>query len=81
MNRVRLLAIPLLAVLMGLAFLLPLSASAATRNTSAVQTSNASSNPLNKIPVQGTTSNGGTFNGTLHVQKFAAQNGQLYASI
>lgn len=79
MKRVQFLAIPLLAVLLGLAFLLPLSALAATKEASALQTSNASSNPLNKIAVTGTFP-GGTFNGTLHIQEFAAQGTNLVAS-
>lgn len=79
MKRIRFLTIPLLAVLMGLAFLLPLSASAATKEASAAHTSNASANPLVNIPVSGTFP-GGTFSGTLHVQQFAAQNGNLVAS-
>ena len=79
MKRIRFLTIPLLAVLMGLAFLLPLSASAATKEASVAHTSNASANPLNNIPLSGTFP-GGTFSGTLHVQQFAAQNGNLVAS-
>lgn len=85
MKRVRLLAIPLLAVLLGIAFLLPLSASAATKDASAAHTSSAGGNPLNNIPISGTVSNTagqtvGTFTGTLHVQQFAAQNGGVVAS-
>ena len=80
MNRIRLLAIPLLTVLMGVALLLPLSASAATSSTESSHATSASANPLTSIPVAGTVANGGTFTGILNVTSFAVQNGQVVAN-
>jgi hypothetical protein len=66
MHKVRLLAILLLAVLLGVAFLLPLSTRAASSHTLTSRTTSARSGTLT-APVTGTFS-GGTFSGTLTVQ-------------
>jgi hypothetical protein len=73
MHKVRLLAILLLAVLLGVAFLLPLSTRAASS-----QTTSARSSGTLTAPVTGTFTNG-TFSGTLTVTKFVKQNGTLNA--
>src|SRR5260221_2430282 len=78
-------AIPLLAVLIVVALLLPLSAmAAASAHTSTSYTTSASTSPFKAIPVTGTVKNKagntiGTFSGTLDVSKFAAQSGHLVA--
>jgi hypothetical protein len=64
-------------VLLGVAFLLPLSASAASSHTFTTKAASARSGTLT-APVTGTFS-GGTFNGTLTVTKFVKQNGTLNA--
>ena len=85
MKRVHLVAIALFAVLMSIALLLPLSAIAApSQPTTARHTTSTTADPFKGIPVTGTVTNSGgqtvgTFSGTLTVQKFAAQNGQLAA--
>jgi hypothetical protein len=83
MKRVRLIALPLLAVLMGIALLLPLSAGGASSQTAASQASTTCSNTAT-CPITGTVTNRaghvyGTFTGTLTITQFAAQNGQLVA--
>lgn len=80
MKRVRWLTIPLLAVLMGIALLLPLSASAASSHTESSHVTSATTNPLTNIPVTGTSAAGGTFTGALSITRFAVQNGQLVAN-
>lgn len=80
MKRVRWLTIPLLAVLMGIALLLPLSASAASSHTESSHVTSATTNPLTNIPVTGTSATGGTFTGALSITRFAVQNGQLVAN-
>jgi opacity protein-like surface antigen len=77
MKKVRLIAIALFVALLGIAIMLPVSAAAATAQPTATQ-ANASGNPFNNVSVSGTF-DGGTFSGTLHVQQFAAQNGNLVA--
>lgn len=77
MTRVRFLAIPLLTVLLGVAFLLPVSASAASSHTLASKTSSARSGTLT-APVTGTFS-GGTFSGILTVTKFVKHKHTLNA--
>ena len=72
------LRIPLLAVLLGVAFLLPVSASAASSHTSTLQTARARSSGTLTAPVTGT-SPGGTFSGTLTVTKFVKLNHTLNA--
>lgn len=80
MKRVRWLTIPLLAVLLGVALLLPLSVSAASSHTESSHATSASTNSFTNIPVTGTVAAiGGTFNGTLNITRFAVQNGQLVA--
>jgi hypothetical protein len=78
MHKVRLLAILLLAVLLGVAFLLPLSTRAASSHTLTSQTTSARSSGTLTAPVTGTFTNG-TFSGTLTVTKFVKQNGTLNA--
>src|SRR6266516_6859997 len=83
MKRVRLMAIPLLGVLMGIVLLLPLSAGAASSSTAASQASTTCSNTAT-CPVTGTVTNRhghaiGTFTGTLTITQFAVQNGQIVA--
>jgi hypothetical protein len=77
MHKVRLLAILLLAVLLGVAFLLPLSTRAASSYTLTSRTTSARSGTLT-APVTGTFS-GGTFSGTLTVTKFVKKSGTLNA--
>jgi len=79
MNRLRLLAIPLLTVLMGVAILLPLSVSAASSHTESSHRTSASTNPFKNIRVTGTTATGATFNGLLTITKFVKQKRTLNA--
>jgi hypothetical protein len=73
MKRVRLLAIPLFAILMGIALLLPLSAGAATASkTSGTLTQQVSGTTSGTVPH-------GTFSGALTMTKFVSKHGQLYA--
>lgn len=78
MTRIRFVAIALLTVLLGIAFLLPLSTRAASAHASTSQTVSARNNGTLTAPVTGTFTNG-TFNGTLTVTKFVQQNGTLNA--
>ena len=72
MKRIRFLAIPLLAVFMGIALLLPLSAAAATSHSA------STSNGTLTAPVTGTIpSIGGTFSGNLTPKHFVGHNGSL----
>lgn len=61
-----------LALIMALASMLTLAPMAATATTTAAQNGLA-------IPVIGTVTGGGTFNGTLTVTRFVTRNGQLFA--
>jgi hypothetical protein len=74
-KRIRFLVIPLLAVFMGIALLLPLSAGAAatatTRSGSYTQTVTNDPATVNGVS--------GVFNGALTITKFVTQNGQLMA--
>ena len=73
MKRIQFLAIPLLAVLMGIALLLPLSAGAASAKA-------ASSGTLT-APASGTIpSIGGTFSGNFVPAHFSNQQGKLYVT-
>lgn len=76
MKRIRLLTIPLLAVLMGLALLLPLSANAATKQS---QTPAATGALVQTVTNNPATVNGvaGVFNGTVTITQFVNQGGQL----
>lgn len=71
MKRVRLLAIPLLVVLMGIAVFLPLSAGA--QSVQAVSNSNGTLT----APVSGTIPGGGTFTGNFVPTHFVGHNGAL----
>ena len=73
MKQIRFLAIPLFAVFMGIALLLPLSAAAAS------QAPKASSGTLT-APVTGTLSNGGAFNGTFTPTHFSGHHNTLNAT-
>jgi hypothetical protein len=78
MKRIRLLAIPLLAVLMGIALLLPMSAGAASTQSKA--TTARQSGALSQTITNNQTSYNGTpalFNGTLTITKFVKQGSQL----
>ncbi len=84
MKRIHLLAIPLFAVLLGVALLLPLSAAGATSHTNTANRTSTATNPFTSIPVSGTVTNRagqtvGTFSGTLNVTQFADQNNTLVA--
>lgn len=68
--RLRLLSLACALGLLATLVAAPLAASAAPTTT----------NPLQSIPVTGTTGNGGTFTGTLSITSFAVQNGQLLAN-
>ena len=79
MKRIRFLAIPLLAVLLGIAFLLPLSAGAASTQASAPSSASTVTNTFTNVPVSGHFKGGGTFQGTLTVTQFVAQSGKVAA--
>lgn len=80
MKKFRFVALALLVLLMSIAFILPLSAAAATSHTNTANTTSTVTNRFTGIPVSGTTSNGGTFQGRLNVTSFANQNGNLVAN-
>jgi len=73
MKRVRLLAIPLFAILLGVALLFPLSAGAATTSKpSGTLTQQVSGTTGGTVPQ-------GTFTGALTITRFVKQHGTLYA--
>ena len=80
MKRIRFLSIPLLAVLMGIALLLPLSAGAASMHTASPHTASQRTGALTQtVTNDPATVNGvtGLFNGTVTITKFVKQGGQL----
>jgi hypothetical protein len=79
MKRIRFLTIPLLAVLLGIAILLPLSAGAASTQPSTPSAASTVTNTFKNIPVSGHFKGGGTFQGTLTVTQFVAQSGKVAA--
>lgn len=79
MKKVRLGALALVAVLLSIALLVPVSAAAASSHASASTTTHSVTNRLTGLPVSGTTSAGGTFKGVLNITSFAAQNTSLVA--
>ena len=80
MKRIRFLTIPLLAVLMGVALLLPVSAGAASMHTASTHTASAHTGALTQtVTNDPATVNGvsGLFNGTVTITHFVKQGGQL----
>lgn len=71
MSKMKLVVPALLIALLGLFLFAPLTASAASQP--------AATSTFTNIPVSGTTQNGGVFNGTLNITRFAVQNHQLVA--
>ena len=80
MKRIRFLAIPLLAVFMGVALLLPLSAGAASMHATNTHTASAHTGALTQTVTNNATTYNGVpalFNGTLTITHFVKQGGQL----
>lgn len=80
MKRIRFLSIPLLAVFMGIALLLPVSAGAASMHTASSLASSQQTGALTQtVTNDPATVNGvsGLFNGTVTITKFVKQGGQL----
>ncbi|HEX6480466.1 MAG TPA: hypothetical protein VF043_16640 [Ktedonobacteraceae bacterium] len=80
MKRIRFLTIPLLAVLMGIALLLPLSAGAASMHATNTRTASAHTGALTQTVTNNATTYNGVpalFNGTLTITHFVKQGGQL----